>query len=586
MPRLRCENSRRLTGANLFSKLPGAVLDLIFENDGDSSTAAGNSLSDIALTWHEQARQLLEALGWAEHQTFQRNYDKGVSLGLNAPIDCLYSAADLNEAALLLSAKQLGLDEIEGIELEIAADPDAVLAHLRHEIENEKNPALLAMAAAAEHHQVLFLFDDDFVSLGSGSSCQTWPVDKLPVLEELDWKSYQAIPIALVTGTNGKSTSVRLACAIAEAAALTVGTTSTDYIKVGDSVIDRGDYSGPGGARTLLRDSRVDIAFLELARGGLLRRGLGVPEANAALITNVAADHLGDYGINTVEELREAKFIVQKALATSNPLVLNADDEGVVNYVKGFDQCITWFAESLDNPVLANHVAEGGEAFSIDAGEVVHIKAGKQYSIVAIEDIPVTLKGQARHNVQNVLGVCGICSALGIDYAAMKTGLSRFKGDAKENPGRGNFYQAKGVNILIDFAHNEHGMRALATTAANIESKRRLILMGQAGDRSDEAIIDMVNAAMLARPDCLVASETPGYERGREAHETADVIANAAVAHGLAETNIMRSRDPAEGIKKALDWAEPGDFLLFFVLTNRDQAIQIVEDYGGTASTI
>ena len=141
------------------------------------------------------------------------------------------------------------------------------------------------------------------------------------------------------------------------------------------------------------------------------------------------------------------------------------------------------------------------------------------------------------------------------------------------------------MNILIDFAHNEHGMRALASTAANIESSRRLILMGQAGDRSDEAISDMVRAAMLAKPDCLIASETPGYERGREAHETADVIARTALDNGLNEENILRSLDPSEGIKMALEWAKPGDFLLFFVLTNREQAIQIVEDYVATTTS-
>ncbi len=567
---LRIENSRRLTGANLFSMHTGAVLDLLGQ---------GLSLTEFKSNWENQASGLLTAIGWSQESTFHRFYDGGVSLGLTAPIDCLYSAAELTEAAVLLAAKALRIENVEGIELEVVADFDVLVQHLQDLIADEANPALLELAAAADAHKALFLFDDDLVSLGSGPHCRQWRVDELPAATDIDWSSCKSIPLVLITGTNGKSTSVRLASAIADAASMQVGSTSTDYIKVGNNIIDKGDYSGPGGARTLLRDTRVEIAFLELARGGLLRRGLGVPEADVALITNVAADHLGDYGINTVDDLREVKFIVQKALKPASPLVLNADDEGIVGFAKSLQQNIIWFAEDAGNPTLVNHLDERGEAISILDKDVVHFKAEQHTRIVNIKDIPLTLGGHARHNIQNVLGVCGICCALGIDYDAIRRGLLGFRSDANQNPGRGNFYEAQGVKILIDFAHNEHGMRALASTASSIESDRRLILMGQAGDRSDESIVDMVNAAMQAQPDHLIASETPGYERGREAHETADLIAATALAKGLAKDCVTRSDNPSEGIKMALNWAQAGDLLLLFVLTNRDEAIHIVENY-------
>ncbi len=149
----------------------------------------------------------------------------------------------------------------------------------------------------------------------------------------------------------------------------------------------------------------------------------------------------------------------------------------------------------------------------------------------------------------------------------------------EENPGRGNFFESNGVKILIDFAHNEHGMSALASTATNISSKRRLILMGQAGDRSDEAIVDLVNAAMNANPDQMIISETPGYERGRKVNEISDIIIEAIKATGFSESNIERASEPAKGVRMALDWARPGDFLLLFILTDRDEAIKIVKDY-------
>ncbi len=182
------------------------------------------------------------------------------------------------------------------------------------------------MQAAAARHHVPFLWDDDEVSVGFGKTAITWPADQLPEPESVDWQAIGSIPLGIVTGTNGKSTTVRLSAEILAAAGLSAGITSTDYIRVGEEILDRGDYSGPGGARTLLRHPRSEAVVLEVARGGLLRRGIGVEHADAALITNVAEDHMGEYGINTVAEMAEAKFIVRRALVTDAPLILNADD--------------------------------------------------------------------------------------------------------------------------------------------------------------------------------------------------------------------------------------------------------------------
>ena len=582
MNRFYCEDSRRLTGANLYSSYPGAVFDLIVKIEtvtGEQSDHSGVGLDTVADAWMKHAQALLDALSWTTEKIFHRHYENGISLGITAPIDCLYSAVDLTESALVLASMEFNLGLISGVEVEIEPDFEAVVMYLKDSIREENNPALIALASAAESHTAIFLYDDDIVSLGTGASCQQWPVDQIPDAAQINWDDISSVPLALITGTNGKSTSVRLAAAIAQAAGLNAGTTSTDYIKIGSSIIDKGDYSGPGGARTLMRDGRVEIAFLELARGGLLRRGLGVPEADAVLITNVAADHLGDYGINTVPELIEAKFIVQKALSPSKPLVLNADDAGIVRHARDLEQGIVWFSEDKNNNVLLEHLDKGGEAITIDEQQIVHIKDGQSITVVEINEIPITLNGRARHNVQNVLGIVALLSVLGIDYSYIKKGLLAFKGNVEENPGRGNFFEANGVKILIDFAHNEHAMNALASTASNIPSTRRLILMGQAGDRSDEAIVDLVNAAMNANPDQMIVSETPGYERGRKVNEISDIIIGAIKAAGFSEHNIERASDPVEGVRMAFDWAIPGDFLLFFILTNRNEVIKIVKDY-------
>ena len=174
------------------------------------------------------------------------------------------------------------------------------------------------------------LCDDDEMSIGHGAGSSTWPVADLPDPSAIDWAAHHNVPIAMITGTNGKTTTTRLCAAIARAAGKISGLTSTDFVGVGDDILDRGDYSGPGGARLLLRDKRLDVGFLEVARGGILRRGLPTRQAQVAVVTNVAADHLGQYGVNTVEELARAKFAVHRSLARDGVLVLNADDSYVV----------------------------------------------------------------------------------------------------------------------------------------------------------------------------------------------------------------------------------------------------------------
>ncbi len=212
--------------------------------------------------------------------------------------------------------------------------------------EEEANLDLMALIADAKQHGKTLLWDDDEVSIGLGSGSETWAVRETP--DDLDWDKFHDVPIGLVTGTNGKTTSVRLATHIARAAGKNVGLSSTDWIAVNDRVIDRGDWSGPGGARAVLREQDVDIAILESARGGLLRRGLGVDRADAALITNIAEDHLGDFGSQNLAELLDIKWIVSRAVRKSGPLILNADDallrENCLTLIFGHQQC--FFSQS------------------------------------------------------------------------------------------------------------------------------------------------------------------------------------------------------------------------------------------------
>lgn len=586
MARFVLNDSRRLTGANLYWHRPSAIADVDFEvevevDGGDSDT----DLAELIAAWSVAARALLDAVGHGEQALAHRVFDGGMSLLISAPIDALYSMCELNEVALAQA-----LHQIDGGP---AVDDEAEFERLKGLFQDEAYPPVLAMQSAAAEHNAPFLWDDDEVSVGYGKTALIWPSRKVPAPDTVDWPAIHSVPVGLVTGTNGKSTTVRMAAAIIRAAGLSAGLTSTDWIRVGDHILDTGDYSGPGGARTLLRHPDTEIAVLEVARGGLLRRGLGVERAAAALVTNVAHDHLGEYGINTVEELAEAKFIVRKALKDSAPLILNADCAKIVaraerlepEFSENSAARLVWFGLDCENVVIARHLDAGGRAVCLHEGWIEIRQAGNARRIIKAADIPATMGGAARHNTSNALGAIALCRAmgqeLGIGDAALKSGLAGFRGDERDNPGRGNWFEHGGVRILVDFAHNVHGMAALAGMVAAVEADRRVLLMGQAGDRSDSDIRQLTQAACAISTDRLLISEVPGYERGRAPGETSALIRDAALAAGIDKNAITLHDSPVEAAERALKEARSGDLLIFLALTQRAEVLERIHKFIG-----
>lgn len=568
--RLKLEDSRRLTGANLFWDLPAAIIDVTIEGPPEP----------VIRAWESAASEWLCAVAYPEQKTAYRIYDNGASLVISAPIDVLYAMCELNEVAWASAMHAAGEGDAPDVETECA--------RLRRLFEDEHNPALLALQEAAHDHGAPFLWDDDEVSVGYGASTQVWTPDSLPAPDDIDWQAVHSIPVVLVTGTNGKSTTVRMTAFIMAAAGYRAGLTSTDFIRVGDRVIDTGDYSGTGGARMLMRQSDVEMAVLEVARGGLLRRGLGIERANAVLVTNVAADHLGEYGINTVAELMPAKFIVHRALQGSDPLVLNADDAGVAAYAAGLENTIVWFSLDADNPLVRTALDEGRTACYLKDGwlcaasgcaGVVRIR-----KVAAVENIPAAMGGVVRYNISNALAALSLAVVLGIEDEAIRQGLATFRGDETDNPGRGNWFEHEGVRILVDFAHNEHGMKALAETVRQVDAERVVLLMGQAGDRLDKDIGDLTRAACSMQVDQLLVCELPGYERGREPFTVPGVIRKAALQAGVPAACLSLFPSPKEATKQALEQARPGDLLVLLALSQRRETLALVHEFLGTAS--
>jgi UDP-N-acetylmuramyl tripeptide synthase len=392
--------------------------------------------------------------------------------------------------------------------------------------------------------------------------------------------------VALVTGTNGKTTTVRLTAAMLAAAGRTAGITTTDYIAVGRTVLDSGDFSGPGGARTLLRDRRVEAAVLETARGGLLRRGLALGRVTAAAVTNIAADHLGDYGVEDLAGLAEAKLLVTRAVAPEGRAVLNADDPELAARGSRGPSPVTWTSlgpglSAAAGVDLAAHLAAGGDAVLLDGDRLVLARgAGGREVVATVSEVPIAFGGAARYNVANALAAIGLASALGVPVDAMARGLAAMRGDGGEggadNSGRGCLMEIDGFHVLLDYAHNPHGLAALLGFVASLPAKRRLLLLGQAGDRDDEAIRDLARTAWRLRPDRVIVKELPTMLRGRQPREVPAILEAELLRLGARREDLAYAATELEAVRQALAWARPGDLLLLLVHTDRDEAMAML----------
>ncbi len=550
---------RRLTGPGLLQTLPGAALEAAY---------SGFAPSRVEALWHHHARRVLDAVGWPGQTSQARPFDGGISVSISAPLDQLYAATFTLQTAWHFAAADL-LQQTRG-------DFTAMIAGLRRVMAQEANPAMAALCAAAAVRGLEVLVDEDLLTIGHGAASQSWDMAALPTPSAVHWPALANLPVGLITGTNGKTTTTRLAMAMARAAGRVAGLTSTDVVQLGDEIIERGDFSGPGGARLLLRAPRLEVGFLELARGGILRRGLPVRHAMAAVITNVAADHLGEYGINTVAELAEAKFAIRHGLRAGGTLILNADDLPVVAEAARLGLNAAWFSLRADAPEILDAQSAGRLHGYVAGGAIWLAQGGAPVRVIDIADIPIAMGGAALYNISNALAACCLCHALGIEAPAMGAALAAFQSDPKDNPGRLNEFAHNGARLFVDFAHNPHSIAAVTGALAALPAKRRFVMMAQAGDRSDSDIAGLARGACAMRPDFVMVTELPGYFRGRGPGEIPALLRAECLAQGVPDDHILHESSPAAGVAAIMGLVRPGDLALLLVHSERGKVFQML----------
>lgn len=370
------------------------------------------------------------------------------------------------------------------------------------------------------------------------------------------------IPVVAVTGTNGKTTTARLINHLLASSGLRTGMTNTDGVYVDGRQTDSGDCSGPKSARNVLLHPEVDAAVFEVARGGILREGLGFDRCQVAVVTNLGqGDHLGLNYITSVEELAVLKRVIVRNVAPGGWAVLNAADPNVAAMAAGCPGHVIFFSADRSHPVMATHRAQGKRTVFVDQDAVV-ASEGSWRERVPLRDVPITRGGTIGFQVDNVMAAVAAAWGVGLDWDTIRSGLASFKSDTHGVPGRFNVMDYRGATVIADYGHNTDAMRALVSAVDTMPAKRRSVVISGAGDRRDEDIRDQTAILGKAFDDVILYQDAA--QRGR-----ADGEVMALLRQGLQGATRTSHIDEIRGefiaIDKALARLQPGDLSLILV---------------------
>ncbi|WP_276605801.1 cyanophycin synthetase [Sphingomonas gei] len=391
-----------------------------------------------------------------------------------------------------------------------------------------------------------------------------------PVIDALFPRGRRSrIPIFAITGTNGKSTTVRMVSRILCQDGRNVGMTTTNGIYFNDHLMTEADASGPKSARMVLRNPSVDVAVLETARGGILREGLGFPAADIGAVLNVTADHLGLRGIDTVEQLATVKSVVVESVARRGHSILNADDPMCLRIARHARGTIVWFSlegEATMSPMLRAHIAGRGMAVlrepGRDGGMIVLHRDGERSEVMHAAEIPATLGGIAEFNIANALAAVAMCAAQKVALDVIADGLRAFSSSFADSPGRLNVHDAHGIRFILDYAHNPAGLAALGQVIDSLRGdyKRVLGMVSIPGDRRDEDILEMGRLAGVIFDEIMFREAPDG--RGRPRGETNGLMSQGAMLAGMPADRVRRILEEEEAVETTLRMGEPGDLIV------------------------
>lgn len=393
------------------------------------------------------------------------------------------------------------------------------------------------------------------------------------------------IPVVAITGTNGKTTTARMIGHVALRAGWLVGWSSTDGVYIDGQLVEAGDFSGPSGAGQVLRHPGVELAVTETARGGILRRGVGVAYNDVSVVTNISADHLGLGGIDTLDQLAEVKAVITKITKPDGWCVLNADDPRTFAMRLGTKAQIWVFTRDPDSPSGRNVLSERGRVTTLLDGWICVLRPGADpLEVIEVIDVPMTLAGLSKVNVENVLAVTSATLALGFSVEQVADGLRSFDPN-ESNPGRMNIWtlpiSGGAISVVIDLAHNEAGLEALLEIMNGIRlpGARSLLGVGTAGDRTDDVFVRLGEIAAVGA-DVVEIVHKQNYLRGRSMEQINELISEGAAHAGM---EIERAHDSElDGLMSLVGQARDGDVVAIMTHQDREMLDRWLLERGGS----
>ncbi|MBC7867604.1 MAG: cyanophycin synthetase, partial [Gloeobacteraceae cyanobacterium ES-bin-316] len=384
-----------------------------------------------------------------------------------------------------------------------------------------------------------------------------------PVVDMLFPKgSVGRIPIIAITGTNGKTTTTRITAHIAKSAGKKVGYTTSDGVYIQNQLMMKGDCTGPLSSQFVLKDPTVDFAVLECARGGILKNGLAFQNCDVAIVTNVAADHMGLGGINTLDQMAKLKAVVPETVFPHGYAVLNADDNLVYDMAKELRCNVALFSMDENNKRIKDHCKKGGLAAVFENDYISILKGTWKIRVINVKDVPITFEGKALHNINNCLpAVMAAYLYRDISIDDIRSALMSFVPSSSQTPGRLNFFHFKSFTMLADFAHNPHGLKLLGDFIGKLEYSKKIGLISGTGDRRDEDIRELGSLSAEYFDEIIIRCDK--NLRGRSADEIIQLLKEGIALHDAAMPSMV-----IENEEEALEYiyANPQQGALYVIM--------------------
>ncbi|PTX14356.1 cyanophycin synthetase [Pontibacter mucosus] len=383
------------------------------------------------------------------------------------------------------------------------------------------------------------------------------------------------IPIIAVTGTNGKTTTTRLIAHMVKHKGFQVGYTTTEGIYIQDKLLEKGDTTGSYSAQFVLKDPTVNFAVLECARGGLLRSGLGFDQCDIGIVTNVSSDHLGLGDIHTLEELAQLKAVVPKSVSKDGYAILNADDDLVYAMAAEVSSKVAFFSMDENNPRILKHIAQGGLAAVFENGFISIFKNSYKIRIDRVADVPLTFGGKAKFNIENILAAVLAGYIAHFDIEDIKTSLRTFIPSPNKTPGRMNLFKFPTFEVLVDYAHNVGGLKAIGEYMSALEVSKKVGVVAAVGDRRQEDFYEIGRVSAEIFDEVIVRLDSD--LRGRKPEEILEPLLK-----GIADVDpakaVRQIPEEMRAIASALENAEPGSIVAIFT-EDVHESVKMVESF-------